>query len=171
MRVLVSAASRHGSTDEIARMIAAELSQRGLPVTVLMPDDVAAVDDFDAIVLGSALYAGHWLDPAVRLADRWGAAARDRPAWLFSSGPVGDPSRPMVRRMGADPRELPQVRAVTNAREHRVFAGRLDRRRLGGFQRFSLRFVRGLDGDFRDWAAIRGWARSISEQLGARELR
>jgi hypothetical protein len=49
---------------------------------------------YDAVVLGSAVYAGHWLKPARALADRCAAALRARPVWLFSSGPVGDPAKP-----------------------------------------------------------------------------
>ena len=61
MHVLVSAASRHGSSAEIARTIGAVLGTAGLEVTVAAPRDVTTVDGFDAVVLGSGVYAGHWL--------------------------------------------------------------------------------------------------------------
>jgi len=61
LRVLVSAASRHGATTEIAREIAAALSEAGLEPVVLAPDAVASLEGFDAAVLGSAIYmASGW---------------------------------------------------------------------------------------------------------------
>ena len=85
--------------------------------------------------------------------------------WLFSSGPVGDPSRKLVQKMGADPVHLQSLRTQTNACEHRIFAGKLIARDGGFAQRVSLRVFRGLMGDFRDWAAIEEWAREIADAL------
>ena len=59
MKVLVSAASKYGATtSEIAQAIADVLIERGCDVTVLSPEKVGAVEDFDAVVLGSAVYIG-----------------------------------------------------------------------------------------------------------------
>ena len=167
MRVLVAAASRHGSTAQIAQAIGEVLGSRGLSVAVLAPQDVTSPGDFDAIVLGSAVYSGHWLPAAIRLADRIGTDVPGRPIWLFSSGPVGDPSGRFARQMSADPVDLPALRSATGAREHRMFAGKLDRRDLQGLQRAALLLFRSLQGDFRDWSAIKGWAESIAGQLSA----
>ncbi len=167
MKVLVAAASRYGSTAEIAQAIAEELRSRGFAVTAASPGEVGELAGFDAVVLGSAVYAGHWLEPAIRFARRIGSELPRHPVWLFSSGPVGDPSRKIVQRMGADPVDLPKVRRETGAREHRVFAGKLDRANLGGVQRAALWLFRDVEGDFRDWPGIRGWAAEIAGQLTA----
>ena len=90
MRVLITAATKHGATGEIAQVIGDALRERGLDPTVLEPEQVDNVDRYDAVVLGSAVYAGHWLKPARALADRCAPALRARPVWLFSSGPEGD---------------------------------------------------------------------------------
>jgi menaquinone-dependent protoporphyrinogen oxidase len=167
MRVLVSAASQHGSTNEIAKAIGEQLTSRGLDVTVAAPAEVGSLTAFDAVVIGSAVYTGRWQTSAVDLAERVGRELADRPVWLFSSGPVGNPTRKIVQQMGADPVDLPKLMTATGAREHRMFAGRLDRRRLRGLQRLSLWLFRGLDGDFRDWSAIQNWADSIADHLAA----
>lgn len=167
MNVLVAAASRHGSTAEIAQAVGDVLAARGLRVTVLAAEQVDGLEGFDAVVLGSAVYAGHWLDPAKRVAEANRDALAGRPVWLFSSGPVGDPSRKMVQKMGTDPAEVSAVMTATHAREHRMFAGKLDRRTAGGLQRLALLLFRSLEGDFRDWDAIKGWAQGIADQLGA----
>ena len=163
--MLVSAASMHRATAEIAQAIADELSGQGLTVTVIPPGDVRAIDDYDAVIIGSAVYTGHWLDPAKDLVDRFGEVLAGRPVWLFSSGPVGKPSGKLATAMGTDPVELPRVRAATGARGHKIFAGKLNPKSLPLGQRISVRVFRGMAGDFRDWTEIRRWADSIADEL------
>jgi len=165
MKVLVTTASQHGSTAGIAQVIGEVLASRGHEVSVTAADEVGSLAGFDAVVLGSAVYTGHWMPPAVQLAGRVGAELPGRPVWLFSSGPGGDPSRKMVQQMGADPADVPRLISVTRACDHRVLAGKLDHHGLRGLQRAALWVVRGLEGDFRDWATIRSWAGSIADQL------
>jgi menaquinone-dependent protoporphyrinogen oxidase len=88
MRVLVTAASRHGATAEIAQAIGDALCGRGLDVTVMPVEDVSTVEPYGAVVLGSAVYAGHWLRPASAFVATHTRALASRPVWLFSSGPV-----------------------------------------------------------------------------------
>ncbi len=166
-RVLVTASSRYGATAGIARAIGEELARRGLTAVVLAPEDVGSLAEFDAVVLGSAVYSGHWLEPAKELVARSAAALTARPLWLFSSGPVGDPSRKLTQTMAQDPVDLPGILAVTHARGHRMFAGKLERKHLGFAQRASLVLFRGLEGDFRDWDRIREWAAGIAAELTA----
>ncbi len=165
LKVLVSAASMHGATTQIAEAIASVLAEQGLAVTVLAPSEVGAIDSYDAVIIGSAVYVGHWLDPAKDLVNRSRDALTARPVWLFSSGPVGDPSGKAFQAMEQDPVDVAEMRAASQARDHRIFAGRLDRKALSRRQRAALLVFRGLDGDFRDWAAIRQWAQDIARQL------
>ncbi len=168
MKVLVSAATMHGSTAGIADAIGDALVKRGFQVDVIPPRAVFDVGGYDAVVLGSAVYAGHWLESAREFAAKFGPAMRGRPVWLFSSGPVGDPSRKLVQKMSADPLDIPEITRRLGAREHRVFAGRLDAKHVNLAQRVALLFFRGLEGDFRDWDQIRTWAASVADQLDAR---
>lgn len=165
MTVLVTAATKHGATGEIAQAIGAALTERGVPAVVLPPEDVRDIGAYDAVVLGSAVYMGHWQPEAMALVDRGAAAWAGRPVWLFSSGPVGDPNRSLTKQMGADPVDLPKVRAATGARDHRVFAGKLERKNLAFRQRMALSLFRGMQGDFRDWDAIRAWSADIADAL------
>jgi len=164
-RVLVSAASRHGATTEIAQAIGQVLSGQGLSVAVIAPGDVRSLDGYDAVIIGSAVYMGHWLDPAQELVNRFRVALADRPVWLFSSGPVGKPSSKLAQAMDQDPADLSAMVEATHARDHRRFAGKLDRKVLSLHQRAGLLVFRGLDGDFRDWVGIRQWADGIARQL------
>jgi menaquinone-dependent protoporphyrinogen oxidase len=117
------------------------------------------------VVIGSALYTGHWLDPAVEFIERNCDALARRPVWLFSSGPVGDPAGRLAGATRRDPVEIAPIEAVLGARGHRIFAGRLDAKGLSRGQRASLLVFRGLEGDFRDWEEIRQWARMIADEL------
>ena len=165
MRVLVTAASRHGSTAEIAEAIGDVLKSRGFEVTVAPPEDVVALSEFEAVVLGSAVYMGHWLAPATGLARRIGAELAGKPVWLFYSGPIGNPSQKFAQQMDVDAVDVQAAQKATGARAHKRFSGKLDRHNLRGLQRVGLSLFRGLEGDFRDWKAIREWAESIADQL------
>ncbi len=164
-KVLVSASSKYGATAGIAKAIGEALAAHGITTDVIPPEQVGRIEDYDAVILGSAVYTGHWLDPAKDLVTRCKDALAARPVWLFSSGPVGDPARKLVQSMGQDPVDLADIRAATHARDHQMFAGKLDRAKLTFGQRAALLAFRGLEGDSRDWAKIKEWADSIAGQL------
>lgn len=163
MTVLVTAASKHGATFEIAERLALEISACGQTAVCLRPDDVADIDGYDGVVLGSAVYAGHWLKPATELVDRLAPQLQERRVWLFSSGPVGEPDP----KPDGDPVDVAEVVAATGALEHRILPGKIDRAVLGFAERAIVRALRVPDGDFRDWDAIRHFAAQIAAELGA----
>jgi menaquinone-dependent protoporphyrinogen oxidase len=161
MKVLVTAATKHGATAEIAAAIGEVLGGGpGLDAAVIPPEQVATIDGDDAVVLGSAVYAGHWLAAAKELVDRAGDALAGKPVWLFSSGPVGDPPKPEE-----DPVDVAEIVAATKAREHRVFSGKLVRQQLGFGERAIVAALRVPEEDFRDWAEIKDWASQIADTL------
>lgn len=162
MRVLVTAASRHSATTEVAQTIAATLERAGLQVSVRPPDEVGHLASYDAVVLGSAIYAGHWLKPAKDLIDRTSSRMQTMPVWLFSTGPVGDPLKPNEPSVDVAP-----MLESSGALEHRLFGGRLDRRDLGIAERAMVRMVGAADGDYRPWAEITEWAEEIAGVLKA----
>ena len=161
-RVLVAAASRHGATQEIARAIAARLTEppSGLTAMAVPVDQDPDPQSFAAVVLGSAVYMGRWLEPARTYAAAHAAALRSRPVWLFSSGPIGEPPFPPD-----EPHDAAPLLQLTGAREHRVFPGRLDKAGLGFAERAMVTAMRAPIGDFRDWNAVRSWADLIAAAL------
>ena len=109
MQVLVTVASKHGATEEIGQVLAGILREAGLSVTTSAPDEVSRLDTFDAVVLGSAVYAGRWVGSASAFADRFAADLASREVWLFSSGPIGDPAMPTEELAGCvGPRQAPR---------------------------------------------------------------
>jgi menaquinone-dependent protoporphyrinogen oxidase len=114
-------------------------------------------------VLGSAVYVGRWLEPARELVEAHADALTERPTWLFSSGPLGDPPKPEAD----DAVQIGEIAERVNARDHRLFAGRLDRKLLGFGERAVVLAFRAPEGDFRDWDEIAAWAREIAASLEA----
>jgi menaquinone-dependent protoporphyrinogen oxidase len=112
-------------------------------------------------VLGSAIYGGHWLEPARKLIEERSGDLAARPTWLFSVGRLGEPTKPE----DAGPAGISEAMEATNARAHQVFAGRLDRAALSRVERLMVRALRSPEGDFRDWDAIRAWAAGVAAEL------
>lgn len=162
MKVLVTAASRHGSTEDVAAAIARVLRLRGLDAEDVPPADVHDPTAYDAFVVGSAVYAGRWLPAATEFVARFGGRISGRPVWLFSSGPIGSPLA-----LVDDP-DVASVIALTGAREHRVFAGRIDQQDLTLSELVVVRALHAPEGDYRDWAAITEWATAIADSLASR---
>jgi menaquinone-dependent protoporphyrinogen oxidase len=162
MRVLVTAASRHSATSEMAKVIADTLEARGIEVVLRRPELVGHLTGYDAVVLGSAIYFGRWLEPVTQLVERTGTQMRAIPVWLFSSGPIGDLSE--GTELSADTESMLHA---TGAREHRLFGGRLDRDRLSLAERAITRLLRVAESDHRSWADITTWAEGIAASLEA----
>jgi menaquinone-dependent protoporphyrinogen oxidase len=162
MRVLVTTAGKHGSTDEIGRAIAEALAEKGVETGFLAPEDVISVHRYDAVIMGSAVYAGRWMTSMKRMAHRLAAELTERPVWLFSSGPVGDPPLPEE-----DPVDVTPMMEATGARGHVVFAGKLDKGALNFAERAIVAAFKVSEGDYRDWDAIRKWAVGIADELAS----
>lgn len=166
MRVLVSAASKHGSTREIAAVVAQALEAAGITCDVVEPADVATASGYDAVVVGSAVYIGQWLPEARDLVDRLADQLRDVPVWLFSSGLADQPSK----RGNSAPATTARVESL-GARGHRHFPGKLDVLQLSLAERATILAARGKYGDNRDMDAVRAWGEGIAAELVAEPAR
>lgn len=162
MTVLVTAASNHGATEEIAARIGDDLVREGIEVELKKPEEVRDIARYDAVVVGSGIYFGRWLKPAETFIEAHEADLSRRPTWLFSSGPiVGDPPT-------ADPRETARGDALAetvHAREHKIFSGKVDRSKLNWCEKVAVRWAHARDGDYRDWQAVDEWAAAIGREL------
>jgi menaquinone-dependent protoporphyrinogen oxidase len=161
MTVLVAYASKHGSTAGIAEAIADALVDHEVKAEAKSVDTVDDLGPYEAVVLGSAVYAGSWMREAVSFAERHADVLARMPVWLFSSGPLGED----VEDAEVQPRQLPELRRTIAPRDHRVFFGALDANMLGFAERMITKAVKAPVGDFRDWDAIRAWAEGVAEEL------
>jgi menaquinone-dependent protoporphyrinogen oxidase len=162
VKVLVVVASRHGASLQIGEVVATTLRARGLPADMCRVEDVTSLDGYDAVVLGSSVYAGHWLRRARVFVDAFDAELERRPLWLFSSGPVGDPPRPLE-----NPAEIRTLVKRLGARSHRLFGGRIEGDELGLAEKALVALVRAPYGDYRPWSEISVWAEAIAADLQA----
>ncbi|HET8523708.1 MAG TPA: flavodoxin domain-containing protein [Thermomicrobiales bacterium] len=161
MRFLIAVATKHGSTHGIGEAIAEELRAYGNDVDVSAVGDITSLAPYDAVILGSAVYMGHWLAEARKFIATHQQALITRPVWLFSSGPVG---RDQSKRP-EDPSGLETLMAEAGARGHRTFHGKLDPSQLGLPDRLMVKLVKAPAGDFRDWDDIQAWARAIANSV------
>lgn len=170
MYVLVTYSSRYGSTAELAEHLAGVLRGAGQEVDVLPVKEGAAVSSYDAVVLGSAVYFGHWMKPALEFARSHEEELTNRPVWLFSSGPLGPDTLGSDRLEEAAPEELAELEELLHPRDHGIFFGRLEHRKLGLAHRALalLPAARATlpEGDFRDWPAVESWATAVANKLG-----
>jgi menaquinone-dependent protoporphyrinogen oxidase len=166
--VLVLVASRHGATAEIGTAVARDLEDcdagrsAGLAAVALPVEQRPDPTTFDAVVLGSAVYAGRWLEPAREYAAAHAGMLRTRPTWLFSSGPIGEPPFPTD-----EPYDVPPLMQLIGARGHAVFPGRLETERLTFGERAMVTAMRAPLGDFRDWPAVRAWSEELAGSIGS----
>lgn len=160
MRVLVSAASKHGSTREIAAVIALALEHAGFDCDLIDPADVANAAHYDAVVIGSAVYIGQWLPEARELVERVADQITGKPVWLFSSGLADTPSK----RGNSAPATTARMESL-KARGHRHFPGKLDVLQLSLAERAAILAARGKYGDSRDMDVVKAWGEHIAEAL------
>jgi menaquinone-dependent protoporphyrinogen oxidase len=159
--VLVAAASKHGATAEIAEAIGRALRESGVSADVRPVEQAGDLSGYTEVVLGSAVYVGRWLKPARLFAEKHAEELAARPTWLFSSGPVGDPPKPEAGQAV----QIEPLMTMTKARGHRLFAGKIDKGKLGFGERAVTRALRVAEGDFRDWTEITAWATTIARAI------
>ena len=162
MTVLVTYASKHGSTRGIAEAIGRRLGERGLDAEVRPVVEVPDLERYDTVVLGSAVYLGAWLKEAQAFVDRHEDTLRHMPLWLFSSGPTAA-DQGMDLAVSVKTRE--RLDAL-GARDHHLFRAALDAKKLGLLERTAIKAAKQPLGDFREWSDIETWADSIASGIG-----
>jgi menaquinone-dependent protoporphyrinogen oxidase len=161
MKLLVTYASKYGSTAEIAEVLGKELQKRSYEVEVKPVDKVDNLEGYDGFVIGSALYAGGWMKPAANFLQTNQTLLTKHPVWLFSSGPTsqGDPNE--IMDGWEFPEDLTSVADKIKPKDIILFHGNIDLDKLNFAESMIIKSVKATVGDYRDWLVIRGWARTI----------
>ena len=169
--MLVTYATRYGSTREVAERIAATLRGEGLTVKVQPAKQVKTLEDYRAVVLGAPLYIGRWLKDARNFLEQHQAALTTRPVAIFTLGPTrGDENWDEEIQPQID-KELAQYPWLDPVAVE-LFGGKYDPTNL----RFLDKLLAALPAsplhdlpanDLRDWDAIQAWASGLAPQLTA----
>jgi menaquinone-dependent protoporphyrinogen oxidase len=164
--IFVTYASEHGSTAGIARTIATVLRENMLDVELKRMEEAPEnLCDFDAVILGSAVYIGEWLPKAVDFLLKHHEKLAECPTWVFSSGPTGDETHDELADGDILPPDLRPLIDKLNPRDVKVFSGKIDLRRLTQQERVLVKKKGIAKGDYRDWQVIRTWAQDIATTL------
>ena len=161
-KVLVAYATRTGSTVEVAGTIGESIGMNGYTVDVKPVEEAHQVNDYQAVLIGSAVQHGKWLTEAVDFVKANQGALNQVPVALFCVH---------IQNLGNDDTSrgnrrayLNEVRPLLQPAAEGFFAGKFDRRGaallLPGF---LSRLVPPLD--FRSWKKMRAWAESVQPLL------
>ena len=161
MKILIAVASKHGSTYEIGRAIKDTLQEAGFSAELKPIKQPPILVNYDAAIIGSAVYMGRWLSEAKEFLEDNQDELHKIPVWLFSSGPTGE----NATEKEGEPFNLDELMATVRAVNHRVFVGKLDKQDLGLGEKIVIRMVKAPTGDFRDWQAVSDWANEIALEL------
>ena len=166
IKVLLTYASIHGSTQQVAEAIAATLRENELVVDLQPAQNVRTLEGYAAVVLGAPLYMFHLHKDALRFLSRHQKAlTRGLPVAIFAGGPIETSDengwQEVRKQLDQELAKFPWLRPVAVE----VVGGRFDPTRL----RFPWNLIPALrrmpPSDLRDWAAIRSWASSLALKL------
>ena len=158
-RVLVTYATRAGSTGEVAQVIGETLKLRSFRVDVRTIRSRPRVEDYGAVLIGSAVRTGSWLPEAVDFVAEHQMALKHLPVALFTvhMHNLGNDPQSVANRRGY----LSQIRPLVHPVGEAYFSGAIDPAKLSVLDRLRVRAVKAPVADFREWEKIRGWARSV----------
>ena len=155
--ILVTYATRYGSTKEVAETIAADLREHGLEIVIQPLRQVRSLEGYRAVVMGAAFYIFHWHKDARHFLSKHRKELATRPVAIFALGPLPN----------TDEKGSAQVQFTKVLAKHpwltpvaaEMFGGKLDPARM------HFPYNRMPAGDARDWQAIHRWAHSVAEKL------
>lgn len=163
-RVLVTYATRCGSTGEIAEEIGRALASKGVAVDVLPLGSVRGPEKYAAVVVGSAIRFGQWLPEATQFLKTNQAALAQVPAAIFTAHlfAIDDSEESRQHREAY----TAPLKGLISPKATAFFAGKMDLSRLSYIERLMTKAVKAPEVDKRDWAAIGKWAGGLTEALG-----
>ncbi|HEX2908904.1 MAG TPA: flavodoxin domain-containing protein [Phototrophicaceae bacterium] len=166
--ILVTYASRTGTTVGVAEAIGKTLAESGAQVEVRPMQEVKDLAAYGAVVAGSAIQAGQWLPEAMQFMQTHRAALSQKPFAAFlvcmTLAMNNEKAREIV------PEWMQPVRALVKPISEGYFAGRLDISKVPSFSerlKFRISVLLGVwtASDHRNWEAIQTWAKNLRPLL------
>jgi len=158
-RILITYATRAGSTIEVAAAIGEVIAARGFEVDVKPVKEKPSPDGYQAVLVGSAIRMGNWLPEAIEFIEKNQEMLDQMPVALFTVHMLNrdDDEASRTSRLAY----LKEVRPLLDSAEEVFFAGKFDLSRLSFLDRMISKAVKAVDEDCRDWNRIRGWAQTV----------
>ena len=159
-KVLVTYASKYGSTGGVADAIGKELCSKDMASDVVLIKNANSVGSYQGVVVGSAIYRGKWMSEAVDFVNKNKDTLRRMPVAYFLvcmtlSQPTEKNRAEVLSYMNPILKDVPEIKPVGIG----TFAGALDYKNLSWLNKKILKSKGTPEGDFRDWDTIRTWAR------------
>jgi menaquinone-dependent protoporphyrinogen oxidase len=159
-KVLVTYASKYGSTGGVADAIGKELCSRNVATDVVLIENASNVSSYQGVIIGSAIYRGKWMSEAADFVMKNKDILRQVPVAYFLvcmtlSRPTEKNPAEVLSYMDPILKAVPEVKPVGIG----TFAGAMDYNNLSWLNKKILKSKGTPEGDFRDWNAIRTWAR------------
>jgi menaquinone-dependent protoporphyrinogen oxidase len=160
MKVLVTYASKYGSTGGVADAIGKELCSKNVAADTVLIENAGNVGSYQGVVIGSAIYRGQWMSEAADFVKKNRDILRSVPVAYFLvcmtlSRPTEKKRAEVLSYMDPILKAVPEIRPVNIG----TFAGALDYNNLSWINKKILKSKGTPEGDFRDWNSIRAWAR------------
>jgi menaquinone-dependent protoporphyrinogen oxidase len=158
-RILVTYATRAGSTVEVASAIGETLSKRGFSVDVKPAKENPSLDGYQAVIVGSAIRMGSWLPEAVDFIKNNQQELNNMPVALFTVHilNLGDDEQSRTNRLAY----LNSVHSLIQPVDEIFFTGEIDTEKLSFVDRLMVKMVNSPVGDLRDWDKIHNWSQII----------
>jgi menaquinone-dependent protoporphyrinogen oxidase len=159
-RILVTYASKYGSTGGVADAIGKELCGKGLAADVALIRNAGDCGLYQGVIVGSAIYMGKWMPEAVDFVKKNRDILCQVPVAYFLvcmtlSQPTEEKRTKVLSYMDPVLKAVPETKPIGIG----TFAGALDYKNLSWLNKKIMKSKGSPEGDFRDWNAIRAWAR------------
>jgi menaquinone-dependent protoporphyrinogen oxidase len=162
-KILITYASKCGSTGEVAEAIGKTLVQNGAQVDVYPLKKVTRLSDYQGFFVGSAIRVAKWLPEATDFVSENRAILQSVPTAYFTVCMTLAEDTPANRVKAAG--FLAPVRTVLAPAAEGYFAGKVDPHRLSFLENIMLKAKDVPRGDFRAWDRITSWAQDTYTQL------
>ncbi|MHB8134968.1 MAG: flavodoxin domain-containing protein [Anaerolineaceae bacterium] len=157
--VLLTYATRAGSTMEIARTIALELENRDFTVDISPIERVTSLEGYSHVVIGSAIRMGTPLPEVTQFITDHSSEFRSIPLAFFAVYLQNSGEDEVSRKARLS--YLDPIRNQSRLMHEAYFTGVYDPAKVSLIERLMGKMVKTPVGDFRDWDAIKKWGQSV----------